>query len=178
MAADIGEGAKLLIGTADDDDAFADIVEAVPVSRIGHIGDMADNLPTRAENAVDFHACEFAIVIGPGRKAPAIQRDLSYVESVYACHDSAIVIRVYNNMQAIRSPFTRESADTRRDALIAACATSLAQNGVQGTSVRVICTVAGADQLTPPSDFSQKNRLQPEPEEAPMKARVTVCSPI
>lgn len=46
-------------------------------------------------------------------------------------------------MQAIRSPFTRESADTRRDALIAACATSLAQNGVQGTSVRVICTAAG-----------------------------------
>jgi TetR/AcrR family transcriptional regulator, transcriptional repressor of bet genes len=46
-------------------------------------------------------------------------------------------------MQAIRSPFTRESADTRRDALIAACATSLAQNGVQGTSVRVICTEAG-----------------------------------
>lgn len=46
-------------------------------------------------------------------------------------------------MQAIRSPFTRESADTRRDALIAACAASLANNGVQGTSVRVICTEAG-----------------------------------
>lgn len=46
-------------------------------------------------------------------------------------------------MQAIRSPFTRESADTRRDALIAACAASLAKNGVQGTSVRVICTEAG-----------------------------------
>nr|WP_239016604.1 TetR family transcriptional regulator C-terminal domain-containing protein [Sphingorhabdus pulchriflava] len=50
---------------------------------------------------------------------------------------------MYNNMQAIRSPFTRESADTRRDALIAACAASLAKNGVQGTSVRVICTEAG-----------------------------------
>jgi TetR/AcrR family transcriptional regulator, transcriptional repressor of bet genes len=46
-------------------------------------------------------------------------------------------------MQAVRSPFTRESADTRREALIAACATSLAQNGVQGTSVRTICTAAG-----------------------------------
>jgi TetR/AcrR family transcriptional regulator, transcriptional repressor of bet genes len=46
-------------------------------------------------------------------------------------------------MQAVRSPFTRESADTRRDALIAACAASLAANGVQGTSVRAICTAAG-----------------------------------
>lgn len=46
-------------------------------------------------------------------------------------------------MQAARSSFTRESADTRRDALIAACASSLAQNGGQGTSVRTICTVAG-----------------------------------
>ena len=46
-------------------------------------------------------------------------------------------------MQPIRSPFTRESADTRRDALITACAASLAKNGVQGTSVRVICTEAG-----------------------------------
>ena len=46
-------------------------------------------------------------------------------------------------MQAVRSSFTRESADTRRDALIAACAASLAQNGVQGTTVRAICTAAG-----------------------------------
>lgn len=46
-------------------------------------------------------------------------------------------------MQAVRSSFTRESADARRDALIAACAASLAANGVQGTSVRAICTSAG-----------------------------------
>lgn len=46
-------------------------------------------------------------------------------------------------MQVARSSFTRESADTRRDALIAACAASLAENGVQGTSVRAICTAAG-----------------------------------
>ena len=46
-------------------------------------------------------------------------------------------------MQAARSSFTRESADTRRDALVAACATSLAIKGVQGTSVRAICTAAG-----------------------------------
>jgi TetR/AcrR family transcriptional regulator, transcriptional repressor of bet genes len=46
-------------------------------------------------------------------------------------------------MQAVRSSFTRESADTRRDALIAACAASLATNGAQGISVRAICTAAG-----------------------------------
>lgn len=42
-----------------------------------------------------------------------------------------------------RQAFTRESADTRREALISACATSLARHGVQGTSVRVICAEAG-----------------------------------
>lgn len=45
-------------------------------------------------------------------------------------------------MQA-RQSFTRESADARRESMIEACARSLAQNGVQGTSVRVICTEAG-----------------------------------
>jgi TetR/AcrR family transcriptional regulator, transcriptional repressor of bet genes len=45
-------------------------------------------------------------------------------------------------MQATRISFTRESADTRRDALIAACAASLARHGVQGTTVRAICTEA------------------------------------
>lgn len=42
-----------------------------------------------------------------------------------------------------RQAFTRESADTRRDALIAACAHCLAQYGASGTSVRTICAVAG-----------------------------------
>ncbi len=43
----------------------------------------------------------------------------------------------------VRQAFTRESADTRRDALISACARSLAKHGASGTSVRVICTEAG-----------------------------------
>ena len=42
-----------------------------------------------------------------------------------------------------RQAFTRESADTRRDALIAACARVLAQEGASGASVRAICTEAG-----------------------------------
>jgi len=42
-----------------------------------------------------------------------------------------------------RQAFTRESADTRRDALIAACAHCLGTLGAQGTSVRAICLEAG-----------------------------------
>jgi AcrR family transcriptional regulator len=43
----------------------------------------------------------------------------------------------------VRQAFTRESADTRREALIAACARCLAKYGAQGTSVRAICLEAG-----------------------------------
>ncbi|MBL0923822.1 MAG: TetR family transcriptional regulator C-terminal domain-containing protein [Sphingomonadaceae bacterium] len=42
-----------------------------------------------------------------------------------------------------RQAFTRESADTRREALIGACARCLARHGAQGTSVRAICVEAG-----------------------------------
>jgi TetR/AcrR family transcriptional regulator, transcriptional repressor of bet genes len=42
-----------------------------------------------------------------------------------------------------RQAFTRESADTRRDAMVAACAECLAKHGAQGTSVRAICLQAG-----------------------------------
>lgn len=42
-----------------------------------------------------------------------------------------------------RQAFTRESADTRREALIAACGRCLAKYGAQGTSVRAICVEAG-----------------------------------
>ena len=42
-----------------------------------------------------------------------------------------------------RQVFTRESADTRRDALIAATARCLATRGANGTSVRAICMEAG-----------------------------------
>lgn len=43
----------------------------------------------------------------------------------------------------MRQAFTRESADTRREALIAACARCLAEHGASGTSVRAICLEAG-----------------------------------
>lgn len=42
-----------------------------------------------------------------------------------------------------RQAFTRESADTRREALIAACGRVLAKRGASGTSVRIICVEAG-----------------------------------
>ncbi|WP_295445630.1 TetR family transcriptional regulator C-terminal domain-containing protein [Sphingorhabdus sp. EL138] len=42
-----------------------------------------------------------------------------------------------------RQVFTRKSADTRRDALIAATARCLSMRGAHGTSVRAICLEAG-----------------------------------
>jgi TetR/AcrR family transcriptional repressor of bet genes len=50
---------------------------------------------------------------------------------------------VYNNPVSERQAFTRESADSRREALVAACAKCLARHGAQGTSVRAICLEAG-----------------------------------
>jgi TetR/AcrR family transcriptional repressor of bet genes len=50
---------------------------------------------------------------------------------------------VYNNSMSARQVFTRESADIRKESLIAACAHCLATFGAQGTSVRAICVEAG-----------------------------------
>jgi TetR/AcrR family transcriptional repressor of bet genes len=46
-------------------------------------------------------------------------------------------------VSAPRAAFTRESADVRRQALVAAAETVLAREGVGGTSVRTICAEAG-----------------------------------
>jgi TetR/AcrR family transcriptional regulator, transcriptional repressor of bet genes len=43
----------------------------------------------------------------------------------------------------VRQAFTRESANSRREDLISACAGCLAKYGAQGTSVRAICMEAG-----------------------------------
>jgi TetR/AcrR family transcriptional regulator, transcriptional repressor of bet genes len=63
--------------------------------------------------------------------------------SVLNGHVDFLVIRVYNNCMSARQVFTRESADIRKEALIAACAHCLAAFGAQGTSVRAICVEAG-----------------------------------
>jgi TetR/AcrR family transcriptional regulator, transcriptional repressor of bet genes len=46
-------------------------------------------------------------------------------------------------MQAIRSAFTREAPDDRRQSLVEATARCLARHGAQGVSVRIICAEAG-----------------------------------
>ncbi len=46
-------------------------------------------------------------------------------------------------MSTRRAPFTRETADVRRSALVAAAETVLARDGVAGASVRAICAEAG-----------------------------------
>lgn len=50
---------------------------------------------------------------------------------------------MYNKMQAVRSSFTREAPDERRQSLIEATAGCLAKHGAQGISVRTICAEAG-----------------------------------
>ena len=45
VAADIGKGTQHLIRTAHDDDAFANIIEAMPVATVCDIADMANDLP-------------------------------------------------------------------------------------------------------------------------------------
>ena len=45
VAADIGECTQHLIRAAHDDDAFANIIEAMPVANVWDIADMADDLP-------------------------------------------------------------------------------------------------------------------------------------
>jgi TetR/AcrR family transcriptional regulator, transcriptional repressor of bet genes len=143
MAADIGKGAQACVYPAHNDHTLADIIDGMPVAWVCHIANMTHHLPARAEDAVDFNMGKFGIVIGPRWQTPAIHRILSQLEVLDACHNGIVVIQMYNKMQAARSSFTRESADARREALIEACARSLARNGVQGTSVRLICTDAG-----------------------------------
>ena len=47
----------------------------------------------------------------------------------------------------MRAAFTRETADVRRQALVAAAETVLAREGVGGTSVRAICAEAGVSAM-------------------------------
>ena len=54
MAADIGEGADLTVIAAHDDNAFTNIIEAVPIACAWHITQVADDLPARAKDAVDL----------------------------------------------------------------------------------------------------------------------------
>ena len=73
VAANIGEGAQYLVCSAHDNDAFADIIEAVPIAHIGNIADMAHHLPRWTEDAVHLKRGEFGIIICPRRQAPTFQ---------------------------------------------------------------------------------------------------------
>ena len=70
MAAYIGEGTDLQVAAAHDDDAFAQIVERVPVARRGNVAFVADDLPTRPKDALALDAEELGIMVAPGRQAP------------------------------------------------------------------------------------------------------------
>jgi hypothetical protein len=74
MAAHIGKGAQLGIGPAHHNHTFADIIECIPITCMGDIGNMAHDLPAWAENAFNFYSGKFGIVIGLCWKAPAFQQ--------------------------------------------------------------------------------------------------------
>ncbi len=74
VAADVGEGADLPVPAAHDDHAFAKVVERVPVAGGGDVADVANDLPRGREDPFLLDREELGVGIGPGRKAPALER--------------------------------------------------------------------------------------------------------
>jgi hypothetical protein len=72
VPADIGEGANDAVLAADHQHALAQKFERLPLARLGHVADMADNLPRRAQHARHLQGVIFGIVIEPARQAPAL----------------------------------------------------------------------------------------------------------
>src|SRR3546814_10991718 len=107
---------------AHEDHAFAGIVDAVPVTGVRDVAVVADDLPARAEDALHLDRVEIGVAVGPRGKRPAVQRisgeRVDGVESVaQRCHESILVIHMYNNMRAARQALTRENAEASRPAL-------------------------------------------------------------
>ncbi len=142
VTADIGKSTKRMVRAAHDDNALPYIIEAVPIARIRNVADMANHLPCRAKDTLNLNFRKFRIIICPCWKAPALQCMRVILRGLNG-HIDSLVVRVYNNCMSPRQVFTRESADIRKEALIAACAHCLATLGAQGTSVRSICVEAG-----------------------------------
>jgi len=72
MPADIGEGARLAVVAADDDHAFAEILEAAPLARFGDFALVTDHLRGRAKERRLLRVEKFRIEIKPARQAPVV----------------------------------------------------------------------------------------------------------
>ena len=65
VAADVGEGAQGQVPAADDDHAFPEVLERVPVPGIGHVAFVAHHLPRGGEDALLLEREELGIAVGP-----------------------------------------------------------------------------------------------------------------
>ena len=104
MPADIGEGAYLAVVAANDDDAFAEIIEASPSAGLDDFAFMADDLRSGAKERVLLGREEFGIVIQPAWEADAVERIIA--ASVF--RSRVAIARLYRG----RSPRTRDEAAT------------------------------------------------------------------
>lgn len=144
MTADIVKSPNLTIIPRNDDHAFAQIVKAVPVTRLGDVIHMAYDLPAWPNHLCHFRLEEVRIMIDPaGQALPVQQVKIGCARFNSGCHAYFLAIHSYNNMTNPRQSFVRAEPDARRQSLIEACARCLANLGPGGTSVRAICTEAG-----------------------------------
>ena len=70
VTADVGERAQRHVLAAHDDHAFAEVLERVPVARLGDVAVMADDLPGGGEDPLLLELEELGVAVGPGRKGP------------------------------------------------------------------------------------------------------------
>ena len=74
MAADVGEGAHLAVVAANDDHAFSEIFEGLPVAGLRNIAFMANHLRRGAQERLLLRLEELGVVIEPAGQAHAVER--------------------------------------------------------------------------------------------------------
>jgi len=74
VTANISEGARLAVVAADDDHAFAEILEGPPLARLGDLAFVAHNLRRRAKKCHLLRLEKFRVEVEPARQAPVIKR--------------------------------------------------------------------------------------------------------
>ncbi len=90
VAADVGERPHRTVVAANDNDAFAQIIDGPPFARLGDFAFVADDLRRRAQEGPLLRLEEFRVVIKPTGKAGAVQRIGIRDEVQGRCHGSFI----------------------------------------------------------------------------------------
>jgi len=74
MPADVGESTDVAVIAANDDHAFAEILESAPLARLANFAFVADDLRRRAQERRLLRLQEFRIVVEPARQAQVRER--------------------------------------------------------------------------------------------------------